>query len=594
MSNRAVEPGAESFYLFRHAVLREAAYQLMPPSARNDLHGLAVDAYSWMDAAVLAPWAGDVADHARHAGQGRAEEERRLRRIAAEHCRATWDNRQAAAHFERMCELCGPGHPDLALALLGLGAARDGASEPAAAVSATRRALAACVDDTTRMKCLLQLATQLRETGVYPEAEQCAAQAEELATALADPDARCRALMTQSSLARISGRAEQAIEMGRTALQVAQAEGDPLVLATAKANLGIQQISVGNYAQSLSLLEEAALEHRARDNRASLVQVLAALGAALIHFERWDEGVAVMHEALDQARAIGVRRSEGIILANLAVAMNEQLRYEEGIDCCKRALEIHREMGNAASASFAYANLSGMHSSLGRLDEAADDAIAGLHAATSVGTLPNEIYLYAVLGRVRLYQGRLAGAEACLREGLRRAEQGDAPMEHAIVLGYLATVLVLTGRADEAESRMALAVAKLPIDRDPWDHVRYLTGPAVQLALAKGDVEGALRALQRARDTIGDEEQFLSYFRGPTDALAEIEAANAEKRPSRLWQGSLPQTLNDGTRRGLWAWARETVPGRKLAANQPDGLAAMGNGLSAGPEPDWAGTEYMR
>ncbi len=584
---------AETFYLFRHAVLREAAYQLMPPSARNALHGLAVEAYAWMDTATLRPWAGDVADHARHAGITRADDERRLRRTAAEYCRDNWDNHQAAEHFERLCELCGPGHAEFAQALLGLGAAHDGASNPAAGVAATRRALAASGDDAMRMKCLQQLATQLRETGVYTEAEQCAAQAGELATALADHDARCRALMTQSSLARISGRAEQSIEVGRAALAVAQQRNDPMLVATAKANLGIQQISVGNYTQSLDLLEDAALEHRSRGNRASLVQVLAALGAALIHFERWEEGVKVMHEALEQARAIGARRSEGIILANLSVAMNEQMRYAEGIDCCERALEIHREMGNAASASFAYANLSGMHSSLGQLDRAAADALAGLHAAASVGNLPNELYLHAVLGRVRMYQGRLGGAQACFRDGLQRANQGDAPMEHAILLNYLATLLLLTGESAEAETCMAHAFEKLPFERDTWDHIRYLSAPAVQLALIKGDTGAARRTLQQARESLGDEAQFLSYFQGSVDALQECEAARAENRPSVLWQGALPDTLKQDTRRALLAWAQETSRGQQTAASNPAALAAIGNDLPAGPTPDWTGKGYL-
>lgn len=43
------EPGAETAYLFRHALLRDAAYELQMPGARATLHGLA---FSLMEAAV--------------------------------------------------------------------------------------------------------------------------------------------------------------------------------------------------------------------------------------------------------------------------------------------------------------------------------------------------------------------------------------------------------------------------------------------------------------------------------------------------------------------------------------------------------------
>ena len=65
----------ESLYLFRHALLREAAYELYPPSVRAKLHRLVVEIATFLfEDSQLSPLAAELADHARAAWQGTDDE----------------------------------------------------------------------------------------------------------------------------------------------------------------------------------------------------------------------------------------------------------------------------------------------------------------------------------------------------------------------------------------------------------------------------------------------------------------------------------------------------------------------------------------
>ncbi|MCA8914784.1 MAG: hypothetical protein KDB90_05180 [Planctomycetes bacterium] len=111
------EVSAETAYLFRHAMVREAAYQLQPPADRSGLHVLALDILE----SVLAQagpvmqkiHAAELAHHARTAQEGATpafaaelqERELGLLRIAAMHAAASWRHAEAIRHARRIQEL---------------------------------------------------------------------------------------------------------------------------------------------------------------------------------------------------------------------------------------------------------------------------------------------------------------------------------------------------------------------------------------------------------------------------------------------------------------------------------------------------------
>ena len=103
-----MDVSAEQAYLFRHAVVRDAAYDLQLPSERAQLHGLALDVLESLPG-VNQPSAGlELAHHARWAREGArdaeryAEAERRHLRAGGDFARFNYDYVAALDAFQRL------------------------------------------------------------------------------------------------------------------------------------------------------------------------------------------------------------------------------------------------------------------------------------------------------------------------------------------------------------------------------------------------------------------------------------------------------------------------------------------------------------
>ena len=116
-----MDVSAEQAYLFRHAVVRDAAYDLQLPSERAQLHGLALDVLESLPG-VNQPSAGlELAHHARWAREGArdaeryAEAERRHLRAGGDFARFNYDYVAALDAFQRLHALLDNDPPERAL-----------------------------------------------------------------------------------------------------------------------------------------------------------------------------------------------------------------------------------------------------------------------------------------------------------------------------------------------------------------------------------------------------------------------------------------------------------------------------------------------
>lgn len=113
---------AETAYLFRHAVVRDAAYGLQPPSERALLHGLALDILEALPGLNLPPIALELARHARAAHEGGIEParyaaaERRYLRMGGDFARFNYDYPAALDAIERLHGLLADDPPARAIA----------------------------------------------------------------------------------------------------------------------------------------------------------------------------------------------------------------------------------------------------------------------------------------------------------------------------------------------------------------------------------------------------------------------------------------------------------------------------------------------
>ena len=374
-------------YLFRHALVREAAYQLQLPGRRAHLHALAADALeslygmpadcgvdleSFIPAATD-PFAEEICAHLEAAllAKGARGRNAALRarlaihlRRAAHHSVEQFRYAQATDRFERLATEFGAHVPNAPLELLKAADAASRAFQPARALALGRKAL--------------RLA---RQSG--------------------DPKTVCRALCALGRQFHQSGRGKRASRVLDLALTMLREQRADEVLMVATAARGILALDRDDFARAQPLLEDA----------------------------------------LRLAQSEGHIRREGTALNNLAALHIEMSHPEKALEILETALDFNRRHGNLRALAFTWTNIGSIHNSAGRDTKAEAALTEALTIHQQIANFQHAGYVLNFLGRICERTGRplearqnwLAAADCFAACGNAKFE-GGTRCDAAIVL----------------------------------------------------------------------------------------------------------------------------------------------------------------
>jgi tetratricopeptide (TPR) repeat protein len=451
-------PG-EDEYLFRHALVREAAYAMIPDDDRAVGHRLAgafLELAGEADPAVLAAHFERGADPARAARHSLA---------AAEKALVGNDFAAAAAHAERAA----------------------GASPPG--------------EDRGRAR-LIQAEAQ-RWRGELAQAAEAAAEAAEMLPRGAATwfHAAREAIAACGRLGRfeaVSSWAAEAIRVHAAAAATAGGAETAGPLLAALAPAAGQMIYSGNTEQAARLLLEI---ERISGGAGRLDPAVSArlhqVRALLADHERDLDAALGYHEAaLDAFERAGDRRGACLTLSNAGFVHAQLGNFTEAEEALRRAHATAARMGLGTIAPLALHNLGGVLQALGRLDEAraVEEEAVRAFAAARDPRLEGASRVY--LSRILLAAGDAPGAEA---EARRVAESAASPAPlRAGAQAACSRALRAQGRVPEALALAAEATRGLAA-LGAMEDFEALVGFAYAEALfAAGDREAARAAIADA------------------------------------------------------------------------------------------------
>ncbi|MCC7509334.1 MAG: tetratricopeptide repeat protein [Planctomycetes bacterium] len=398
-------PSAETAYLFRHALLRDAAYDLHLPQDRARLHGLALallegvlqssrpqgdsdQADAWTaDPQPIDAFALELAHHARLAQP-----------IAGEKATAAreWYTARAADYAERHYR---HGHAlELwhELAETSQGSAKGRAKRRAAEMEH----MAGSSENAQRL--LDEALGLLQQTG---ELQQQA--------------------LTLDTLGRVhrgNGRTREAEHAFEQALAIHRRTGNRRGEGSTLANLAALFHQSGRVDRAEQCYEQSLQLVRGEDSQLESV-VQGNLAAIYNETGRSDAAEQLYEQALAALRAAGNRLLEGMLLGNLAVVYAHTGRADRAVAAYERALAIHQEVGNRRSESVVRANLAVRHREAGRLEQSEAAYQRALAMLRETANRPHEAAHtcgYAVcllrLGRPEQARHEWARGAAMLRE----------------------------------------------------------------------------------------------------------------------------------------------------------------------------------
>lgn len=373
--------GAEE-YIFKHALLRDVAYEMVLLRRRAELHG------------QVARWLEE------HAGDRRDE----YLSLIAEHYIHAGQRLRAAALLEQS----------------GFEAVSVGAW--AAARRSLERALALRKSEPesgqATYRADIALGQACMRLGDYAAAEAALERGLVEAHDAGDSVAEAEGLAHLAFLLDDRGQFERARALGEAALRLARESGCPSLPYTLYVAAGTAS-SAGDLTAGERLASEALHQARAAGNQEIETRALNMLGSFAFLRREQDEARAYFESALAQARANGNLSLEATLLLNLGNNAYFRGDYDAAQAYAQAALARAGDLGERVVMSFCLLNLAQANLKLGDIAAAKQGAREALALAREVGMPPVIVNGISLSGQILAAEGRLDRALAYF--GLARA-----------------------------------------------------------------------------------------------------------------------------------------------------------------------------
>jgi len=411
-------PEAAGTYRFRHALVRDAAYEGLPFARRRQLHGRLAETVERRAGDKAAAEAAALSLHFFHAQ--RYLPAAYYARIAGEQAAAAYANPEAAGFLTR-------------------------------ALEAVKRCPQRVVEDEARIaEALGDIRYRLGEfsaaTRSFAEARAASPHDMVAVARLCEKTALAVARTSGASAAlRWTSRGRRAL----AGLTGPDADRQEALLLVARALLRYRQ---GRYAEAARVCSEAvalAESCGARDvlARALYVRDVADVARGQYLGERWAEQALAIWRDLGnlswQARALNV----------LGARTYFEGRWDDALSYYRQAADVHERTGDQWNAAIAAGNVGEILSNQGRYPEAEQALRPAERVLRASGALAETAFVSSVLGRAAARAGQPLSALRLLEEARASFLEAGEPDEVAATEVGIAEALVYADRADEALAR---------------------------------------------------------------------------------------------------------------------------------------------
>lgn len=505
---------AETAYLFRHALLRDAAYQLQLPCDRARLHALALDVIESVlecrapeanggpdpETHVVDPFAMELAEHAAiSAKEGSTSHS--IRELDYLLRAAKWARRQS----------------ELALA----------------AELYSRTASHQCAQSALRLKAGLAELQVLVDAGTPQSGVGKAVSCTVLARELGDAQSEARSCLLHGLLLQQLARFDEAMAEFGLARNIAVNAKSPNLEGSALMNMANAFAQTGVMDRAKQFAQMAMDRFEAASDQEGLARGRATIASLQLETGELDLAEAGILQSIEYCRAAGDLRRLSHSIGNLAILRDVQGKYDEAARVFNEAFQLFQVLGDKMGEAIARANFSGLLSGLARYDDARAELLRALATHRETGNRYSEGIVVGMLGLLAYEQRDLAAAERHHQLAIEIAESVNNLPSLGRELGNLANVYADLSRFDEAEQCYEKSLA-----------IHRRTGHRRSEAVTIG----GLASLHLQRGNLKEAQQLLR-------TALEIDEATQNRRPEGFHRCELAVCL---LKHGDQAGARES------------------------------------
>ena len=501
------DPDVPGAFRFRHALIRDAAYEGLSYKRRRELHGRVAEVIEQRHEDEPQEAAELLSLHYFNAGRwGQAW---MYSRLAGDLAREVYANVDAARFYERATasgeRAEGIPNGDLAAVWRSLGVVREATGDFDGALHALRVATRLLQDDPEAQAAVYQVrALSFLRLGNYAGALRETTSGLKLVDS---PNSEA-AQATSSRLTAIradirlqQGKAREAIRLAQTAVEDAERTGarDALARAYSVLDRAYQQLGEPKKA----VFEQQAVEiYRDLGELRSAALAVNNLGVQAYAEGRWDEAVERYKTADEDLRRVGDAANAAFVSANLGEVLVSRGELEQAKGVLEEARQALRASGLAAPAIFVDTQLARLELEAGRPEAAAESLRATIDEAMALGhpylVVDASIYLASAYRSRQESERALAVLDEAVLTGR------DEMIELGARVGLArAGVLADLGRIAEAEAVLANALA---LARE-----QSLLYEIAQILLMRADINQRI-GRDTSREELEEAERLLQLF----------------------------------------------------------------------------------
>ncbi|MFO7631655.1 MAG: tetratricopeptide repeat protein, partial [Caldilinea sp.] len=447
---------AERFTI--HELLRQMAVAKLRESGEPaaPLHRLAVTTVEQLYAQQLAPYAGELADHAERAGM--LDKAHGYLRLAGDTARDLYQNGLALEQYGRALQLTADDDLETAFQLRMerqtidhlLGRRAEQAGELAALQD-----LAAAMHDARKQSDVWICQARFAEaTGNYAEAAQAAQTAVALAEIAGAGDLQALGNLAWGVALSRGNDFDAARERLEAAVRLAEVSALPHVAADSLRNLGIDAVYQGRPDLARRYFEENLAIYRQLDNRPGEAAGLGNLGVLALHQCDYQGARPFLAESVALFRQMGDRRSEAIGLNNLGVIAHKAGQYAESQQRFEHALRIARAIDDQQTCREAHNLLGHLFSDQAQYDSARTHYEQALCLARALNSEGHILESQIGLAATAFADGDVTGAYARLGEVVDAIDEVVLAQAEDLVRIYWSAYRILTANRDERAGPM--------------------------------------------------------------------------------------------------------------------------------------------
>ncbi len=360
-------------YMFRHSLLREAAYGMQVEARLRKLHHLIAQAIEKLYASQLQERYADLAFHYEQAGV--THKMQHYLRKAADYARRHYQNRTALLYYDKLVASFRKTKalPELVEALLARGSVLELIGHWDEARASYEQALEAArkaAQPSLLARTMDSLGHLLMLQGQYDAAHSWLVKAAARFEQLEERHGISRTYGHLGNLFFRQGRYREAERYFLRSIQMAETTENTTELAAIVGNLGLTYMNLGQYDEAIRWLErQLALCHEA-DDKLGMANLYTNLG--IVRYEKGDYDAALdcFHRGLALAEELGNKLLVCIAKGCMGSVYQQKGDYTRAMAYFKEDLALTEELGDKQGKAIALGLIGDLYSTMGQFDQA--------------------------------------------------------------------------------------------------------------------------------------------------------------------------------------------------------------------------------